>query len=174
MKAWTVAIGGMIALALSATSALCAPVTWTVTGMTDDGGSLSGSFAYDADTGTYSGVNITTSGGAKPGATYTVPYATYSTPNALVALTSGGAVVGQPIIALSLSPSSSPRTVNGREGECNASCNDFGGITRAVSGTAVLSAPAPVPTLSEWSMILLGLVLAGGAAWTLHRQHKAA
>ncbi|MBD7942426.1 IPTL-CTERM sorting domain-containing protein [Brevundimonas guildfordensis] len=30
--------------------------------------------------------------------------------------------------------------------------------------------PAPVPTLSEWAMIMLGVVLAGGAALTIHRR----
>ncbi len=36
--------------------------------------------------------------------------------------------------------------------------------------TAATVAPAPVPTLSEWAMILLGLMLAGGAA--LHIQRR--
>jgi len=31
-------------------------------------------------------------------------------------------------------------------------------------------APAPVPTLSEWAMILLGVLLAGGAALTIQRR----
>ncbi len=34
--------------------------------------------------------------------------------------------------------------------------------------------PASVPTLSEWAMILLGVMLAGGAALTLHRRRQAA
>jgi hypothetical protein len=32
------------------------------------------------------------------------------------------------------------------------------------------AAAAPVPTLSEWAMILLGLTLAGGAALHLQRR----
>ena len=32
------------------------------------------------------------------------------------------------------------------------------------------SAPAPVPTMSEWAMILLGVLLAGGAALTIQRR----
>lgn len=32
----------------------------------------------------------------------------------------------------------------------------------------------PVPTLSEWAMILLGVLLAGGAALTIHRRQMAA
>jgi len=34
------------------------------------------------------------------------------------------------------------------------------------------SPPAPVPTLSEWAMILLGVLLAGGAALSLHRRRQ--
>jgi len=34
-------------------------------------------------------------------------------------------------------------------------------------------APAPVPTLSEWATILLGGMLAGGAALTLQRRRAA-
>lgn len=33
--------------------------------------------------------------------------------------------------------------------------------------------PAPVPTLSEWGMILFGIVLAGGAAALVHRRRPA-
>ena len=35
-------------------------------------------------------------------------------------------------------------------------------------------APVPIPTLSEWAMILLGVALAGGAALTLLRRRQAA
>ena len=35
------------------------------------------------------------------------------------------------------------------------------------------SAPAPVPTLTEWAMILLGVALAGGAALTIQRRRAA-
>lgn len=34
--------------------------------------------------------------------------------------------------------------------------------------------PAAIPTMSEWAMILLGMVLAGGAALTLQRRRQAA
>lgn len=34
-------------------------------------------------------------------------------------------------------------------------------------------APAPIPTLSEWAMILFGVALAGAAAVTLHRRRTA-
>lgn len=44
--------------------ASAAPLTWTVTGVFDDGGSLSGSFTYDADTGSISNFNVTTTAGS--------------------------------------------------------------------------------------------------------------
>ncbi|HRO33355.1 MAG TPA: IPTL-CTERM sorting domain-containing protein [Brevundimonas sp.] len=34
--------------------------------------------------------------------------------------------------------------------------------------------PSPIPTLSEWAMILFALALAGGAAWRLQRRSRAA
>ena len=37
----------------------------------------------------------------------------------------------------------------------------------------VVAAPAAVPTMSEWAMILLGLALAGGAALTIQRRRTA-
>jgi YVTN family beta-propeller protein len=40
-------------------------------------------------------------------------------------------------------------------------------------GPAPALAPAAVPTMTEWAMILLGVVLAGGAALTLHRRRTA-
>lgn len=54
---------GMLLL-LAAGVALSAPLTWTVTGSFDDGGSLSGSFTYDADTGSISNFNLTTTSGS--------------------------------------------------------------------------------------------------------------
>lgn len=39
--------------------------------------------------------------------------------------------------------------------------------------TFYVGAPAPVPTLSEWAMILLGTLLAGGAAVSLQRRRVA-
>ena len=40
----------------------------------------------------------------------------------------------------------------------------------SVRNTLTAPAPAPVPTLSEWAMILLGLMLAGGAAIQIQRR----
>lgn len=53
----------------------------------------------------------------------------------------------------------------------------WGAFRVSVTGPAPLvyagSTPAPVPTLSEWAMILLGMILVGGAALHLHRRQAA-
>lgn len=56
---------GLIAVMLLAgpMSANAMPITWNLQGVTfDDGGTASGSFVYDADTATYSSIDIQTTG----------------------------------------------------------------------------------------------------------------
>jgi hypothetical protein len=62
---------------------------------------------------------------------------------------------------------------------CNAQvANTANGASSASASAVTISltpppAPAAVPTLSEWAMILLGAMLAGGAALHLHRRRQA-
>lgn len=49
-----------------------------------------------------------------------------------------------------------------------------GVLTSGTGPTLVTGAPAPVPTLSEWAMILFGLLLAGGAALYIQRRQSIA
>lgn len=50
---------------LTFTEAAANPVTWTLAGVSwTDGTTATGSFVYDADTDTFSGLNMTTSGGS--------------------------------------------------------------------------------------------------------------
>jgi hypothetical protein len=77
------------------------PVLWTLTGVNfSDGGTASGSFIYDADTNTYSDIDIvTTSGSAQGGATYTVvnPLAAFGpAPTAFMAATTFPFLAGSP------------------------------------------------------------------------------
>lgn len=54
--------------------------------------------------------------------------------------------------------------------------NTFGNVTYRLRGPAAVNlgaAPAAVPTLSEWAMILFGLILAGGAALYIQRRQIA-
>lgn len=164
-----------------APAAMAAPVTWYATATYDDGAVLGGSFVYDADTNTYSSVNLTMTGGNRPNRTY-VTGAVVMTSTVLVALTSAGTGTGNPIIelvwtgALDNAGGSRPLAASLRDGECaNSSCGSISSTPeprRVVSGQVSTTAPivTPVPTLTEWAMILLGLVLAGAAA--LHIQRR--
>jgi hypothetical protein len=164
-------------------AALADPVTWTLNGVTfDDGGAASGSFVYDADTNTYSNVNITTTAGTvrTSGATYVAPStALPSDANALVAQTSGGAVSGEAF--LQLVPDFSLTNAGGTvaiarlqaERTCsNTPCTASGAPFREIRSGSIIGVPAAVavPTLSEWALILFGLVLAVGAALYIQRR----
>lgn len=48
------------AFLLAASAAQAAPLTWTISGVFEDGSQISGSFAYDADTNAYSAIDIVT------------------------------------------------------------------------------------------------------------------
>ena len=49
----------VVLLWVVAAAAQAVPVQWSVNGLVrDDGGTVSGSFVYDADTDTYSAVNV--------------------------------------------------------------------------------------------------------------------
>lgn len=49
----------------------------------------------------------------------------------------------------------------------------FTGPAAVSFGASTPPSPAPIPTLSEWAMILLGVALAGGAALTIQRRRTA-
>ena len=168
-----------------APAAMAAPVTWYATATYDDGAVLGGSFVYDANTNTYSSVNLTMEGGNRPDRTY-VTGAVVMTSTVLVALTSAGPGTGNPIIELIWTGSlndaggSRPLVASIRDGECaNSSCSSIASNPaprRLVSGQVSTTQPnvTPVPTLTEWAMILLGLVLAGAALLILQRRQQAA
>jgi len=49
-----------------------------------------------------------------------------------------------------------------------------GVIIGEASATLSIAAPAPIPTMTEWAMILLGVLLAGSAALMIQRRRMAA
>ena len=61
------------------------------------------------------------------------------------------------------------------EAACNAGCTGYDAPSRSIVAGSLTGTPAPaaVPTLSEWGMILLAALLAGGAALTLSRRRLA-
>lgn len=122
---------------LLAGGAKAVPVMWTLQGVTlTDGGTVTGSFTYDAASNTYSNVNIiTTTGSARSGATYgfvcgqDVPTCIGLNPtsNQVLNLTSTAAdQTGLPGLALFFTPSLASGTtvhVDGLEATCvNATC----------------------------------------------------
>lgn len=59
----------LVFLVLTAAGASCNPITWTLSNVTfNDGGTLNGTFVFDADTGTVSNWNFTASSGSTLGA----------------------------------------------------------------------------------------------------------
>ena len=82
----------LAAVLLVPVSAQAVPIQWTISGATfDDGGALSGSFIYDADTLTASNWNLTVTGGD----TSTFPSVTYTPSNSDFGF--GGTIAGHPI-----------------------------------------------------------------------------
>jgi len=57
-------ISGLMMFVLSMSTVYAIPVTWHLSGVTfDDEGVAAGSFVFDADTGSYSNINVETAGG---------------------------------------------------------------------------------------------------------------
>lgn len=59
----------------------------------------------------------------------------------------------------------------------NQTSNASQGASQASASSVTISltpppSPAAAPTLSEWAMILLGVLLAGGAALNIHRRRQ--
>jgi hypothetical protein len=164
-------------------SASAVPVTWTLHEVVfQDGATASGSFTYDADTNTYSAVNITTTTGPiRTGATYTFV--------CIAPCVDGGPPSSENAVFLTISPASdqtdlpvlalgffAPLTNAGAkaipafmgEGNCgDATCSTFESPARFAGGLVSTLVVGPIPTLSEWGMILLVLSLLTLGTWQL-------
>jgi hypothetical protein len=154
----------------SAPNASAGMILWHLAGVTfADGGTASGSFDYNADTNTYSFVNITTTGGSLAGSTYLALDPGFSSSNSILAVVPNaglGNFTGTPLLAFQFA---SPLTDSGgtistispsAEGTCgNAACSSpSGGGLRFVSAGSVSTVPEP-STLSLILLGALGLVL---------------
>lgn len=71
--------------------------------------------------------------------------------------------------------------INAGMGPSNGNVDNYANPTIGSDGVAqspirlnTVPVPAPVPTMTEWAMILLGLMLAGGAAMMIQRRRMAA
>jgi hypothetical protein len=159
------------------------PVTWTLRDVVfNDGGVATGTFVYDADTNTYSSVNVTTTTGtARAGATYafvcTPPCVDGSQPSSTGAsfLTTSPAsdLTGLPVFVFA--SFDGPLTNAGARGltilvielSCaDATCIDPEQPSRVSQGV-ITTHPEPIPTLSEWGTVLLVLSLLALGTWQL-------
>jgi hypothetical protein len=163
-------------------SAWAVPVTWTLHNVVfQDGATVSGSFVYDADTNTYSAVNITTTTGPiRTGATYTF---VCTTPCDLIApsdqvvafLTTSPATdqTGLPVLqyiffnAPLTNAGAKTIAVLAGEASCvDTTCSDGEDPIR-FGGGLITSLSGAIPTLSEWGMIVLVLSLLTVGTWQL-------
>lgn len=159
------------------------PVTWTVTGSFDDGGTFSGSFTYDADTDAMSAWNLSVAGGTVFAAfTYSSSIADSfidfphtddrfifcSTVNCLgerrdlrlalaAPLTDAGG-----LIALLAGPAA-PHPDYGLE------CSNCGFVRNITSGSAQAGVSVPEPA----TLTLFGIALGGLGAFRMRRNQKA-
>jgi hypothetical protein len=164
------------------------PLLWTLdAGITlTGGGTVSGSFVYDAATNTYSNVNITTTAGTLPGATYRfVAPGPQNVFGLTVVTTSGANQAGNPGLNLLfvgglLAAGGTGIPVLMREGTCqDAGCAaNFGPLGQTVRenilGTVSSSALTALqtPTLSEWGMAIFSILLMGTATLYLRKARR--
>jgi len=187
MKIKTLARSAALAAVLVAGGAQAEALKWQFSGATfEGGGQITGTFVYDADADTVSQVNFNTSaGGAVAAAAYRQINPTYPHTGGLyvLALTTSGSATGAPGIQIAFAtPLTDDGTetqlaaANSVEGACDDDCTTLQEPSRAVlAGSVVLAEAAeaePIPTLSEWAMILFGAVLAGSAALFVQRRRS--
>lgn len=164
--------------------AVADPVEWAIPDLAlVDGGIISGTFSYDADTATFSNIQVKTSGGGLPGVVYTRAQggSEWQAPTWAVFRSSApDSDIVKIVLANPMTNMGGSNAVIGvQAGSCSEACLGSFQTTRAsqasgpISGTPTPT-PTPVPTLSEWAMILLGVMLAGGAALTIQRRRQAA
>lgn len=96
-------VAGFLLASSSAVEAV--PITWNLSGVRfNDGGVLNGSFVFDADTGAYSNINLTsTAGRSFVGAVYSDPLPVSPGTNLvlMVVVDDSLPLPGQPVLALS-------------------------------------------------------------------------
>jgi hypothetical protein len=163
----------LLLICCAAVQGSAAPVTWSLNGILDDGGTAIGSFVYDAGTNTYSAVNISTTSGSFPGATYgfvCVAPCVFQTPLSVgfsvLTQSSASDLTGTPALLLlwnaPLTDAGGTIKVNGQfGGNCfDAVCSGVQGRT-IIGGSVASEVPEPSTVLltSVTGAILGGLHL---------------
>lgn len=175
-----------VTLLLGATTASAVPLTWTLNNVvTLDGITLTGSFVFDADLpagpAAFSAINIVATGAGGNGpftqSLFAVNGAT------LFAFNQAPAGLGQFAVGFittaALTNAGGTQALSLGVGKSTMlTCSNVGCTSFTVpvgrymiSGTITAIAPAPVtvPTLNQWGLLILGLLMAGLAAWQVRR-----
>jgi len=159
-----------VVLLAACLTASASNVTWTLVDMTSLGTSITGTFTYDADTDTYSNIDVTTTGGSViPSETWTNK-ASFGSFNCCLALVGGSAADQTGLDLLNLVWLGQLTDAGGslplyytQQGTCASSnCVDFtaypgdpsGGMNDAVTGYLYAGSSTPTPEPS--SLFLLG------------------
>jgi len=160
-----------------------APVTWTLTSSFASPTTVTGTYSYDSDTNTYSNVNLTYyNGTAYYPITYTI--SSYSQNVRFVGSVNGAIQSVSPAVNLGLV---SPMTNSGGtiqatdlivdtcQATSNGQCTVVGSphLSNLALSASVTSVPlSPIPSLSEWSQMLLGLMTIMLVGWHFHRERS--
>lgn len=174
----------LLALGLLAMAGAASAQTYDFSGhFTEGSGTISGRLTYDPVAGEFTSANVTTGGGdLQPyGGGGPITGATYafvqngSSAVELVVL-QGPPAPGVRGARISFSPdvTDAAPALDIYEIECfNSICSNSALRFGYVQDSFAEVAPTPVPTMTEWAMILLGVMLAGGAAVMIQRRRIA-
>lgn len=157
-------------LSLVASSALAAPVEYTIPATNMNNGNVaSGTFTFDQTNSTLSAIHITTTG--TNAATFNVSCNTIVDSSGEYACGQAEAVASMGTLVFLIEVTNLPNTIDRMYiGDCNVVvaglCTEidiFSSIQAPVvlDGAPEPAAPAAIPTLSEWAMI----IMASGMAW---------
>ena len=179
----------MACLALPAT-AIAAPESHTFFGTFDGGlstGTYSGTFTYETTTQAVTSASVTVSAGLsddgapRSAATYNTVASSSQLHFVVTNAPIGAGNRAFTVLAISnFFSSATPALSNVYDGRCvDAACP---GIDQFAAGTSTGEPPialdqpfpTPVPTMSEWAMIFMGLLLAGVAAILVQRRRMTA
>ena len=177
------ALGALLAvLCLCGTGgARAEPISYTVAAAFLNSGTASGHFTFDADTVTYSNVDITVTGSANGAlnGTYSFlcpaadcPVASATAHKLLVLLNPPSAdLTGQPAFFLNYNPALSDAGGSVRalinSGFCGqAACTTTAPGGHLASNAAVMSV-GPIPTLTGWGLVIFAALLCGLAIFRL-------
>jgi hypothetical protein len=142
-------IRSIAAGSVTATLGVSAPVRWFLAGVTfADGATATGSFTFNAGTGTFSNVNITTHSGSRNGATHSSVSGgiTADTAGVLFVTSTAPNQTGLPGFSMFFSPAlaatGGSSGLTGQEANCaDPSCSTPNGTTRLVTAGFVTSTP---------------------------------